>query len=64
MLVQGVANLTHLATTTLFPYTISDNALKRHKGLQETLAKKHNHLKDKQYGIGSSKCDTQRWGQF
>jgi hypothetical protein len=48
MLVQGVANLAHLTTTTLFPYTISDNALKRHKGLQEPPAQKHNHLKDKQ----------------
>jgi hypothetical protein len=47
MLMQGVANLTHLTTITLFPYATCDNALKRRKGLLESLAQKHNHLKDK-----------------
>jgi len=47
MLARGVANLAHLTTTTLFPYAIVTNALKRHKRLLESLAQKHNHLKDK-----------------
>jgi len=47
MLAWGVANLAHLTTTTLFPCAIGDNALKRHKRLLESLAQKHNHLKDK-----------------
>jgi hypothetical protein len=47
MLAQGVANLAHLTTITLFLYTIDDNALKRHRGLLEPLAHKHNHLKDR-----------------
>jgi hypothetical protein len=45
MLTQGVANLAHPATTTLFPYIIGDNAFKRHKGLLEPPAQKHIHLK-------------------
>jgi hypothetical protein len=36
MLAWGVTNLAHLITTTLFPYAIVDNALKRH-----TLEEKH-----------------------
>ncbi len=47
MLMQGVANLAHLATTILFPYTIGDNALKRHRGLLKPPTHKHNHLKDR-----------------
>jgi hypothetical protein len=37
MLGQGVANLAHPTTITLFPYATSDNAWKRHKGLLEPL---------------------------
>jgi hypothetical protein len=42
-----VVNLAHLATTILFPYAIGDNALKRYKGLLESLAQKQNHLNDR-----------------
>jgi hypothetical protein len=47
MLALGVANLVHPTTTTLFPYAIGDNGLKRHRGLLKSPIQKHNHLNDK-----------------
>ncbi len=47
VLVQGVTKLAHPNTITFFSYVIGDNDLKINKGLLESLAKKHNDLKDR-----------------